>query len=162
MTAEGALRIHEFSLHLHLQDRKLNQGRRGIWLWGSKAIWGAGQSSWLMNLKDIHSSAGIQKSPDGSSLWPLPCSGVQHGSQGGTHDGLCLCNTRLNRAKEEGTLCHLFQRAVGMVWLVELRVTPSPLGRSVSSTLLSCVLVLCPPAPHGGNMCSGFRAYKVD
>lgn len=61
---------------------------------------------------DIHSSAGMQTSPDGSS----PCLALVFSmAPKGTHDGLCLCNTRLNRAKQEGTLCHLFQRAVDMV-----------------------------------------------
>lgn len=46
-------------------------------------------------------------------------------------------------------------------WLVQLRVTPSPLEWDVSSTLLSCAVLLL-PAFQGGNVCSAFRAYKLD
>lgn len=78
--------------------------------------WGGCQSSWPMNPKDIH-SAGVWQSPNGSSLWPLPCSDVQHGSQE-AHMMDRVCNTRRNKAKQEGTLCHLFQSAGDMVWFL--------------------------------------------
>lgn len=98
MTAEGALRIHEFSLHLRLQDRKLSPREERHLVLGQTFIH-------LLGCRRVQMVAVSG-----------PCLALVFSmAPKGTHDGLCLCNTRLNRAKQEGTLCHLFQRAVDMV-----------------------------------------------
>lgn len=124
--------------------------------------WGGCQSSWPTNPKDIHSAGSKWQQPLAPALLWCPAWLPR-----GTHAGLSLQHQAIQGKtgrKPVPSVPECCGRGLVSSWVVGLRVTPSPLGAGslINTAQLCCVLVLHPPDPQGGNVCSGFRAYKLD